>query len=149
MINTGTFDYIYNQKKFFKDYRPIQFMINQVDSQIKILRIKTVLLIVLTKNRTPKKVKLIKILHVLKVGYNLISNRRLCAHKYYFHKDDNTIRHISDNNKLTSAPLIKKKLHKLLLVGPGVYYASQNTPVNVETWHQCLSYIDYRTISDL
>ena len=149
LVDTGAFDYIYNRKEFFKDYRPIQFMINQMNSQIKILRIKIVLLVVLIKDRTPREVKFIRVLHVLKIGYNLVSNRRLRAHKYYFHEDDNTIRHINNNNKLASAPLIKKELHELLLAGPGVHYASQNTPVNVETWHQRLSHTDYKTIPDL
>ena len=124
-------------------------MMDQADGQTRVLGIKTIPLVVLTKDETPRKVKLIKVLHTFKVDYNLVSNRRLHAHGYYFHGDDNTIRRMNNNSELASAPFIEKGLHKLLLAEPGVHYASQNTPVNVETWHQRLSHIGYRTIPDL
>ena len=121
----------------------------QADSQIRIFGIGTVLLVILIKDKILKKMKLTRILHIFKINYNLVLNRRLCVHKYYFHEGDDTIWHMSNNSKLASAPLIEKGLHELLLAGPGVHYVSQNTPANIKIWHQRLSHIDYGAISDL
>ena len=131
-MNIDVFNYICNQKGFFKDYRPIQFMMDQIDNQTKIFKIKTVLLIILIKNKISRKVKFIKILHAPKISYNLVLNRRLHAHKYYFHGDDDIIQHINNNNKLTFTSLIKKGLHKLLLAEPRMHYASQKNPINIK-----------------
>ena len=133
LMDIGAFDHICNRKGFFKDYRPIQFMMGQADGQIKIFGIGTVLLVVLTKDRIPKEVKFIRVLYAFKVGYNLVLNRRLRAHKYYFHGGDNMIRRMNNDNELVSALFIKKGLHELLLAGPGVHYASRKSPVNIKT----------------
>ena len=63
----------------------------QVDDQIKIFKIKTVPLVILTKDKTPKKIKFTRVLHTPKISYNLVLNRRLRAHKYYFYKGDDMI----------------------------------------------------------
>ena len=66
-------------------------MMDQVDGQIKIFNIKTVLLVILTKDKILKKIKFTRILHTSKISYNLVLNRRLRAHKYYFYKGDDMI----------------------------------------------------------
>ena len=133
LVDTGAFDHICNRKESFEDYRPIQFMMGQADGQTRVLKIGTVPLVVLTKDGTPREVKLKRVLHAPKIGYNLVSNRRLRAHGYYFHGSDDTIRRMSDDSELASAPFIERGLHELLLEEPGVHYASRNSPVNVET----------------
>ena len=124
-------------------------MMGQTDGQIRVFGIGTVPLVILTKDGTPREIKLTRVLHAPKINYNLVSNRRLCAHRYYFHRDNDTIRRINNNNKLASAPFIKKGLHELLLAKPGVHYVLRKSPVNIKIWHQCLDHIDYRAIPDL
>ena len=101
-------------------------------TRFKIFKIKTILLIILIKNRILKKIKFIKVLHTPKINYNLILNRRLHTYKYYFYGDDNIIQYIDDNSKLAFIPFIEKGLYKLFLAEPGVYYISRNTPANIK-----------------
>ena len=110
-------------------------MMNQTDDQIKIFGIGIVLLVILIKDKISKKVKFTRILYIFKIGYNLVLNRRLHIHRYYFYKDNNMIRCMSDDSELASVLFIKKGLHKLLLAESGMHYASRKSPVNVEIWH--------------
>ena len=132
-MDIDAFDYICNRKEFFEDYRLIQFMMGQADGQTRVLGIGIVPLVVLTKDGISREVKFIRVLHALKVGYNLVSNRRLCVYGYYFHGGDDTIRRMSDDSELASASLIERGLHELLLAGPGVHYASRESPINIKT----------------
>ena len=149
LVDIDTFDHICNRKGFFEDYRSIQFMMGQADGQTRVFGIGIVPLIVLTKDGTPREVKLIRVLYAPKVGYNLVSNRRLRAYGYYFYGGDDMIRRMSDNSELASVSFIEKGLHELLLAGPGVHYVSRKSPVNVEIWHQRLGHIGYGAILDL
>ena len=89
----------------------------------------------LIKNKISKKVKFIRVLYAFKVNYNLILNKRFCVYRYYFHKDDNIIWYMNNNNKLVFILFIEKRLYKLLLTELGVYYVLWNIPVNVKTWY--------------
>ena len=96
-------------------------MIGQADGQIKIFKIKTVLLVVLIKDRISKEMKFTKILHTFKVNYNLVSNRRFYIYGYYFYEDNNMIWCINNDSELVSVLFIERGLYKLFLAGPRVY----------------------------
>ena len=107
----------------------------QMNNQTRVFKIKIILLIILIKDRTSKKVKFTRILYIFKVGYNLVLNRRFCVYKYYFYGGDDMIRRMNNNSKLIFVSFIEKGLHELLLVEPRVHYALRESLINVEIWY--------------